>query len=64
MLSLTSEFLNQQKRFDPDARFIKKWLPQLSKFTAKEIHTFESKPLAVYHSLQTELKPSRKQAID
>jgi deoxyribodipyrimidine photo-lyase len=55
---------NQQKRFDPDARFIKKWLPQLVKFTAKEIHNFESKPLAGYQPLQIDLKPSRKQAIE
>ena len=55
---------SQQKRFDPDALFIKKWLPELANFSAKEIHNFESKPLAGYPEIQTDLKYSRKLAIE
>jgi deoxyribodipyrimidine photo-lyase len=55
---------SQQKRFDPDAHFIKKWLPELAGFSAKEIHNFESKPLPGYYPIQTDLKASRKLAIE
>jgi deoxyribodipyrimidine photo-lyase len=29
----------QQKRFDPDCVYIKKWLPELRQLSAKYIHT-------------------------
>jgi deoxyribodipyrimidine photo-lyase len=31
----------QQKRFDPDCQYIKRWIPELENFTAKEIHSLE-----------------------
>ncbi|MEH6557437.1 MAG: deoxyribodipyrimidine photo-lyase [Oceanicoccus sp.] len=31
----------QQKRFDPDCQYIKRWIPELESFTAKEIHSLE-----------------------
>lgn len=30
----------QQKKFDPDAEYIKRWVPELAKLTPKEIHTW------------------------
>jgi deoxyribodipyrimidine photo-lyase len=33
----------QQRRFDPDARYVKRYIPQLSNLSAKEILTFEKK---------------------
>jgi len=55
---------SQQKRFDPQAKFIKQWLPELSDLSAKEIHNFESKPLSNYYPLQVDIKYSRKLAIE
>lgn len=55
---------SQQKKFDPDAKFIKQWLPQLKAYSAKQIHNFESKPLGDYYALQVDLKQSRKLAIE
>lgn len=53
----------QQKRFDPDCEYIKKWIPELSTFTTDEIHALEKqrplqpctypKPIVV-HSEQKE----------
>lgn len=31
----------QQKRFDLDCQYIKRWIPELENFTAKEIHSLE-----------------------
>lgn len=54
----------QQKKFDPQAKFIKHWIPQLESLSAKEIHQFESKQLPNYPSPQVDLKVSRKAAIE
>lgn len=35
----------QQKKFDPDARYIKKWLPELGAVSAKDIHDIAIKGL-------------------
>ena len=35
----------QQKRFDPECEYIKKWVPELSGASAKEIHSFEEDTL-------------------
>jgi len=35
---------SQQLKFDPDAVYIKKWIPELSALSAKEIHKLESTP--------------------
>ena len=32
----------QQKNFDPDCLYIKKWVPDLATFSAKEIHSIET----------------------
>ncbi len=55
---------SQQKRFDPEARFIKKWIPQLSRKEGKLIHQFETKPLDGYPQPQVDLKASRQLAIE
>lgn len=56
--------ISQQKRFDPEAIFIKKWLPQLEKFSAKEIHNCEKKALDGYYSPIVDLKQTRTFAIE
>ena len=33
----------QQKNFDPDCIYIKKWVPELATFSAKEIHSLENR---------------------
>jgi deoxyribodipyrimidine photo-lyase len=35
----------QQERFDPDCVYIKRWLPELGAFSAKQIHRIASEPL-------------------
>lgn len=35
----------QAKKFDPDAEYIKKWIPELRGFSAKEIHGIPDRPL-------------------
>ena len=35
----------QQKKFDPECIYIKKWIPELSELTANRIHNIESTPL-------------------
>ncbi|WP_256360406.1 cryptochrome/photolyase family protein [Methylomonas koyamae] len=36
----------QQKKFDPDCRYIKTWLPELRRYSAAAIHKWEKSPLA------------------
>lgn len=38
----------QQKKFDPACEYIKKWVPELQKYTAEQIHNHYKKPLAHY----------------
>lgn len=33
----------QQEKYDPDCKYIKKWIPELEEFSPKEIHKFETK---------------------
>lgn len=35
----------QQRKFDPDCRYIKRWLPELRDFPANAIHQYQQKPL-------------------
>ena len=35
----------QQKKFDPECVYIKKWIPELVNLTTKQIHDIETKPL-------------------
>lgn len=40
---------NQQKKFDPDCVYIKRWIPELREFSAKSIHAWdEAKPHSEY----------------
>ncbi len=52
----------QQKRFDPDCLYIKKWVPELNSLSADQIHKFESETLSkqyprpiVVHSNETKI---------
>ena len=38
----------QQKKFDPEAEYIKRWVPELRNATAAQIHAAEKKPIAGY----------------
>ncbi len=38
----------QQKKFDPDAEYIKRWVPELKSFSAAAIHTIFKKPVKGY----------------
>ena len=40
----------QQQRFDPQALYIKRWVPELQPYTAVEIHKHETLPLPGYPS--------------
>ena len=35
----------QQKKFDPEALYIKRWIPELSALAAKDIHELEDTPI-------------------
>jgi deoxyribodipyrimidine photo-lyase len=37
----------QQKKFDPETRYIKRWIPELQGLSSKEIHNLESKSYKV-----------------
>lgn len=56
--------VSQQQKFDPDAHFIKHWIPELRRFSARQIHQLESGSLTHYHAPQVDLKSSRKAAIE
>lgn len=36
--------VSQQKKYDPDAKYIKKWVPELRDLSAKQIHTLVDNP--------------------
>ncbi len=55
---------SQQAKFDPDALFVKSWLPELRKYSAKDIHQFEKNKFDDYPSCIVDLKASRKQSIE
>lgn len=38
----------QQKKFDPDCLYIRRWIPELEKFTPKEIHGWQGSLLVDY----------------
>ncbi|WP_185964433.1 cryptochrome/photolyase family protein [Aliikangiella marina] len=54
----------QQKKFDPQAEFIKAWLPELKAYSSNAIHKFETAPLEGYPRPQVDLKATRKLAIE
>ncbi|MBM3230516.1 hypothetical protein FJZ22_02580 [Candidatus Pacearchaeota archaeon] len=32
---------SQQKKFDPECKYIKRWIPELEKYNSKEIHQWQ-----------------------
>ncbi len=55
---------SQAQRFDPNAEFIRKWLPELERYSSKQIHNFEKQTFDNYPTPMVDLKQSRKQAIE
>jgi deoxyribodipyrimidine photo-lyase len=37
----------QQKRFDPEARYIKRWIPELSTVRPEALHVLDKKPFKI-----------------
>lgn len=54
--------LIQQQKFDVDCIYIKKWVPELRNFQARDIHLFMSKPLKNYPLPIVDYKESFKRA--
>jgi deoxyribodipyrimidine photo-lyase len=55
---------SQAERFDPDADFIRYWIPELSHCSAKQIHRYEALELPNYLPPMVDLKFSRRLAIE
>jgi deoxyribodipyrimidine photo-lyase len=55
---------SQQKRFDPECKYIKKWIPKLREYSAKEIHKLEKENNGIYFEKIVEHKPAAKKAIE
>jgi deoxyribodipyrimidine photo-lyase len=56
--------VEQGKRFDPDAYYIKKYVPELSNASAKEIHQHTITPVRGYVEAIVDLKQTRQRSID
>ena len=54
----------QSKKFDPDALYIKKWIPELKDVSAKHIHEWDKYHTDVYISPIVNYKEARKKSID
>lgn len=54
----------QQERFDPECKYIKKWVPELNNLTAKKIHSLKDKPVEEYHKPIVEHEEARKKALN
>ncbi len=54
--------VTQSERFDPDGRFIRKYVPELEKVSAKQIHM--PPPVSGYPGPMVDLKTSRKETIE
>lgn len=54
--------VTQSERFDPDGRFIRKYVPELAKVTNKQIHL--PPPASGYPGPMVDLKASRKETIE
>lgn len=57
----------QQKRFDPEAEYIKKWVPELEHLDARNIHTLDQQPLYIppdYYKPIVEHKRESQEAKD
>ncbi|MFP4524548.1 MAG: cryptochrome/photolyase family protein [Candidatus Woesearchaeota archaeon] len=53
----------QQERFDPEAEYIKRWVPELKELTAKDIHSLAEKPTKGYPEPMVEHKAERAEAL-
>ena len=54
---------SQQKKFDPECAYIKKWIPELKSFTPKEIHAwYEEKNRAGYKKYPAPMVQHEKEA--
>ena len=53
--------VTQSERFDPDGRFIRKYIPELAKVSPRQIH--QPPPVAGYPGPMVDLKASRKETI-
>ena len=61
--------VEQGKRFDPDCKYIKKWLPELDNLSPKTIHNWETayaepENKGVYHKPIVDFKKQREEALD
>jgi deoxyribodipyrimidine photo-lyase len=59
---------NQQKKFDPDCLYIKKWVPELSDFPSKAIHAWDEEKYhgesKKYPAPMTNHQKAAKKALD
>lgn len=53
--------VTQSERFDPDGRFIRKYIPELAKVSSRQIH--QPPPVSGYPAPMVDLKASRKETI-
>ncbi len=56
--------VSQAEKFDPEAKFIRNWVEELSDKSAKAIHSFEGTALSGYPSPMVDIKFTRKLAIE
>lgn len=56
--------VSQAEKFDPEAKFIRNWVEELSDKSAKAIHGFEGNALSGYPSPMVDIKFTRKLAIE
>ena len=54
----------QSMRFDPEGKYIKKWIPELKDCPISQIHMPENPEQYGYPKAMVDLKESRKKAID
>ena len=54
----------QQKKFDPQGEYIKKWIPELREYDAKAIHNHVKKPLAGYEEPMIDHSVERKKTLE
>ena len=55
---------SQQAKFDPEAEFVKQWLPGLESYSARQIHSFDKQEFNNYSKCNVDLKESRKLSIE
>lgn len=55
--------LSQQKRFDRDAAYIRRWVPELARYSARDIHASATDPLPGYDAPICDLERERRICI-